>query len=161
MIFSIFFRKIFFSSCYLSFRVLLISQSFLSYLPPCSPSPSLNVSEVLRAQNCLLRFFPDVPHHNACCSMTRTFQKLFPYLYSDGDNVYLCAQSCPTFCDPMDCSHTRLLCPWNFPDKNTGVGCHFLFQWIFPTQGSNLHLFISCIGRQILYHTLGSSGIII
>ena len=20
----------------------------------------------------------------------------------------------------------RLLCPWNFPDKNTGVGCHFL-----------------------------------
>ena len=20
---------------------------------------------------------------------------------------------------------TRLLCPWNFPGKNTGVGCHF------------------------------------
>ena len=25
--------------------------------------------------------------------------------------------------------------------KNTGVGCHFLLQGIFPTQGSNLHLF--------------------
>ena len=24
--------------------------------------------------------------------------------------------------------HSRLLCPWNFPGKNTGVGCHFLFQ---------------------------------
>ena len=37
----------------------------------------------------------------------------------------------------------RLLCPWNFPGKNTGVGCHFLLQRIFPTQGSNpqlLHL---------------------
>ena len=29
----------------------------------------------------------------------------------------------------------RLLCPWNFPDKNTGVGCHFLLQWIFLTPG--------------------------
>ena len=26
----------------------------------------------------------------------------------------------------------RLLCPWDFPPKNTGVGCHFLFQGIFP-----------------------------
>ena len=30
---------------------------------------------------------------------------------------------------------TRLLCPWDFPGKNTGVGCHFLPQGIFPTQG--------------------------
>ena len=35
---------------------------------------------------------------------------------------------------------TRLLCPWNFPGKNTGVSCHFLFQGIFPTQRSNPHL---------------------
>ena len=34
----------------------------------------------------------------------------------------------------------RLLCPWNFPGKNSGVGCHCLLQGIFPTQGSNLHL---------------------
>ena len=27
----------------------------------------------------------------------------------------------------------RLLCPWDFPGKNTGVGCHFLLQGIFPT----------------------------
>ena len=32
---------------------------------------------------------------------------------------------------------TRLLCPWDFPGKSTGVGCHFLLQGIFPTQGSN------------------------
>ena len=32
---------------------------------------------------------------------------------------------------------TRLLCPGDSPDKNTGVGCHILLQGIFPTQGPN------------------------
>ena len=31
----------------------------------------------------------------------------------------------------------RLLCPWAFPGKNTGVGCHFILQGIFPTQALN------------------------
>ena len=35
----------------------------------------------------------------------------------------------------------RLLCPWDSPGKNTGVGCYALPQGIFPSQGSNLHLF--------------------
>ena len=42
---------------------------------------------------------------------------------------------------------TRLLCPWNSPGKNSGVGCHSLVQRIFLTQGSNLGL-LHC--RQIL-----------
>ena len=36
----------------------------------------------------------------------------------------------------------RLFCPRNFPGKNTGVGCHFLLQGIFPTQGLNPHLLL-------------------
>ena len=32
---------------------------------------------------------------------------------------------------------TRLLCPWDSPGKNTGVGCHALLQGIFPTQEWN------------------------
>ena len=43
---------------------------------------------------------------------------------------------------------TRLLCPWDFPGKSTGVGCHFLLQSIFPTQGLNPGL-PHC--RQMLY----------
>ena len=35
---------------------------------------------------------------------------------------------------------TRPLCPWDSPGTNTGVGCHFLLQGIFPTQGSNQNL---------------------
>ena len=31
---------------------------------------------------------------------------------------------------------TTLLCPWHFPGKNTGVGCHFFCQGIFLTQAS-------------------------
>ena len=34
----------------------------------------------------------------------------------------------------------RLLCQGDFPGKNTGVGCHFLLQGIFLTQGLNPHL---------------------
>ena len=56
--------------------------------------------------------------------------------------VFLCAQSL---------SHVRFFAiPWTvahqaplymeFPGKNTGVGCHFLLQGIFPTQGSNPRL---------------------
>ena len=42
-----------------------------------------------------------------------------------------------------------LLHPWDFPGKITRVGCHFLLQVIFPTQGSNPGL-LHC--KQTLYH---------
>ena len=71
---------------------------------------------------------------------------LFRILLLTSAQLYL------TLCDPMDCSPPRLLSPWNSPGKNTGVGCHFLLQGIFPTQGSNLCLFVSCVGRWVLYH---------
>ena len=35
---------------------------------------------------------------------------------------------------------TRLLCPWSPSGKDTGVGCHCLFQGMFPAQGLNLCL---------------------
>ena len=45
----------------------------------------------------------------------------------------------------------RLFCPWGFPSKNTGAGCRFLLQGLFPTQGSNLRLLCLLHCRQILY----------
>ena len=44
---------------------------------------------------------------------------------------------------------TRLVCPWDSPGKNAGVGCPALLQGIFPTQGLNWSL---CIGRRVLGH---------
>ena len=49
---------------------------------------------------------------------------------------------------PYGLESTRLVRPWNCPGKNTGVGCHFLLQGIFLTQGSNPGLLH---GRQTLY----------
>ena len=44
-------------------------------------------------------------------------------------------QSCPTLCDPTDYSPARLLCPWDFPGKNIGVGCHFVSPGDLPDPG--------------------------
>ena len=50
------------------------------------------------------------------------------------------AQSCPTLCEPMDCSQPGSPVHGIFSGKNAGMGCHLLLQGIFPTQGSNLCL---------------------
>ena len=55
-------------------------------------------------------------HFNCCCLVTK---------------------SCPTLLQPHGLSPTRILCPWDFPGKNTGVGCRFLLQRSFLTQGLN------------------------
>ena len=50
------------------------------------------------------------------------------------------AQSCQILCDLKDCSPPGTSVRGYPPEKNTGVGFHFLLQGIFPTQGSNPHL---------------------
>ena len=49
----------------------------------------------------------------------------------------VCVLSCVPLCG---LEPARLLCPPEFLGKDTEVGCHFLLQGIFPTQGSNLCL---------------------
>ena len=44
----------------------------------------------------------------------------------------------------------RLLCPWNSPGKDPGVGCHFRSPGDLPNPGNRTC--VSCAGRQILYH---------
>ena len=46
----------------------------------------------------------------------------------------------PILCDPMDYSMPGSSVYWIFPGRNTGVGCHFLLQGIFSTQGLKLCL---------------------
>ena len=38
--------------------------------------------------------------------------------------------------------------PYDSPGKNTGVGCHFLLQRIFPIQESNTHLLEKIIANE-------------
>jgi len=50
------------------------------------------------------------------------------------DDSGLVTKLCPTLAPRWE-NPARLLCPWDFPGKNTGVGCHFLLLGIFLTQG--------------------------
>ena len=52
------------------------------------------------------------------------------------------------FATPWTVAYPGLLRPWDFPGKGTRVGCHFLLQRIFLTQGWNPGL-LRC--RQTLY----------
>ena len=63
----------------------------------------------------------------------------------------VCAQSCPTLWRPHGLSPSRILRPWNFPGKNTGVGCRFFLQGIFPTQRWTCTYCVSCGARQVLH----------
>ena len=55
--------------------------------------------------------------------------------------MYVCSvsKSCLTL-QPHGLWSSRFHCPCYFPGKNTGVGCYFLLQGIFPIQGLNPHL---------------------
>ena len=63
--------------------------------------------------------------------------------------AYCCLVSklCPTLATPRTAAHQAL--SMGFSSKNTGVGSHFLCQWIFPTKRLNPRFHI---GRQTLYH---------
>ena len=58
----------------------------------------------------------------------------------------LVTKPCLALSLPRGLSPTRLLCPWDFPGKNTRVGCHFFLQGIFPTQGWNSCLLLPSFG---------------
>ena len=51
---------------------------------------------------------------------------------------------------PHGLQSARFLCPWDSPEKNTGVGCCFLLQEVFLAQGPN-----SCL-LHLLYCQVGS-----
>ena len=56
--------------------------------------------------------------------------------------MYACMLSCLVMLNSLRLHRlqpARLLCPWYFPGKSTGAGCHFLLQGILLAQGSNLH----------------------
>ena len=67
----------------------------------------------------------------------------------------LVTESCPTLCDPMDFRPPGSFVHGVSPGKSTGVGCRFLLQGIFPTQGWNLGL-LHC--RQTPYRLSHQGG---
>ena len=79
-----------------------------------------------------------------------TFQISTMHIHSDGGLV---AKLCPTLGTPWTMQPTRLLCPWDFPGKNTGVGCHSHLQGIFPTQGLNRVSWEDILEKEMATHS--------
>ena len=63
---------------------------------------------------------------------------MFVYVVSFNSHCVQSFSCVPVFTAPQTVA-CQALCPWSFPGKNTSVGCHFLLQGIFLTQGSNPH----------------------
>ena len=112
------------------------------------------------------------------CTHTHTFTftqwypikiifKLLAYRYFG--SLCFCARVCSDVSDflrPHGLLPARLLSPWDFPGKSTGVSCHFLLQGIFLTQGSNACLLrllhwqadlYQCATWEAQYRHLGST----
>ena len=81
-----------------------------------------------------------------CCESTLAKHRKHYHNYSCVYSCVLSEHTALTLCDPVDCS------PPHSSVKNTGVGCHFLLQGIFPAQGLKPCLPCLLHGRQILYH---------
>ena len=88
------------------------------------------------------------PHLVSCsisqCSPKRQNPSACVYVCGGGGFV---SKSCLTLGTPWTVAR-RLLCLWDFPGRNTGVGYHFLLQGIFLTQGWNPCL-LNC--KQVFY----------
>ena len=99
----------------------------------------------------ILLHFPQKENRNQqhlrvslCCNLSTKLDLLFK-----GESESVSRPVKPNSFRPHGLSPIRLLCPWDFPGKNTGIDCCFLLQGIFLTQGSKPGL-LHC--RQILYH---------
>ena len=111
-------------------------------LPPPELYPWLT-DKIYLQSNCSLSSFV----HASKCHQVFCF-----LIYMSIPRAYLCAnllRSC-LILQPYGLWPTRLLCPWDSPGNNIGVGCHVLLQGIFPTQGSNPSVFC------LLHWQLGS-----
>ena len=65
---------------------------------------------------------------NLCVSEYELYSMLIPYFLQ-------VTQSCPTLCNPVNCSPPGSSVHGDSPGKNPGMGSHALLQGIFPTQG--------------------------
>ena len=105
-----------------SLSIALVSLKFLL------PTLLLLLSRFSRVRLCVT---PETAAHQASPSLGFSRQEHwsglpFPSPMQESESEV--AQLCPTLRDPHGLQPTRLLCPWNFPGKSTGVGCHCLLR---------------------------------
>ena len=83
---------------------------------------------------------------------------IFWSILEDLNCLCVFAQLHLTLCHATGCSPPGSSIHGDSPGKNTGVGCHFLLQGIFPSQGRNPSLFTPLHWLQTLYHCATSEA---
>ena len=96
--------------------------------------------------NKLKKFIGSTTQHLCLYFIGQISVMSYPSYTGDLEHIFLAGTTicaCSVVSDslpPHEWQPTRLLSPWAFSGKYTGVGCHCLLEGIFPTQGSNPHL---------------------
>ena len=118
----------------------------LEYIIFISENPFLNIILCFRFKAKLSKKYRDFPHspllHKWTACLTVTSAVMCACLVSSVVSDAL---------RPHGLQSTRLLCPWDSPGENIGVGCHALLQEILQTQGSNPCLLCVLHCKHILY----------
>ena len=122
---------------------------------------------------------PQVGQQSPICWVPEALPRTSTMSTLSPDSCWYCyclvTKLCPTLLQPHGLSPARLLCPWDFPGKNTGVGYHFLLHRIFSTQELNScplhwqedslspclkearpHILISCLILTLISHDFSS-----
>ena len=86
-------------------------------------------------------FFPPVSrlYNRQCGKYLISHWKVTCLTFTVIVTIWRCSALCCSL-QPHGLKPSSLLCPWVYPGKNTGVGCHFLLQGILQTQGLTPHL---------------------
>ena len=119
---------IFLAGCSRGIFVFLLIQvavriQFFAFVGLRSPSPFWLKTKLFRTSRCSQKSLALFPHF-------QNFKK-------EGKERKWSHSVVSDSLQPHGLQPTRLFCPWDFPGKSTGVGCHFFFQGTFLTQGSN------------------------
>ena len=110
-------------------RPLIMADKAWDWTPACFPSP---------LPYCFPSTQPGLLPNSRTHVLLPAFLLFHLFIHSFSKQVKVKSLSCvQLFVTPWPVACTRLLHPWDFLGKSTGVGCHFLLQGIFPTQGSN------------------------
>ena len=114
--------------------------------PPCSAICGISQARILECTAISFSRGSSQPRDPTCVFCIG--RRILYHRATWGAHNYLCVCVCVCVCYVKSLSRVwlfvtpwtvaRLLCPWDFPGKNTGVGCHFCLQGIFLIQGSNL-----------------------
>ena len=127
------------SKCILAEHALTHTLTQLRTTQPVSHAGKAHVSH---RTECMMRKEPDVSVGGWCLTRAGGEKTFMPSTQTPRHST-ACVLSHSAVFDSLR-SHglksSRLLSSWDVSGKNTGVGCHFLLQGIFPTQESNCRL---------------------